>query len=199
MLSFNRRKNRDRRSGKERRKDGEFKYEGLQRRSGKERRSSKERRISKDRRSDAYHGLSVGRRDAINSIIEFLATDESEETQIGKEKQRKDRYVCKDSEFTHVQLTIGEDPTTLKMYSLKVKDCSEGGLGILIKNKDFNLLNRLRVGDVLQSVSFFSPWAEMTVEAVVTHKTKIEKGENVGSYIVGLKSKDTIKNYKPVT
>jgi hypothetical protein len=94
---------------------------------------------------------------------------------------------------------MGEDPEKSKLYSLKVKDCSEGGLGILIKNKDFNLLNRLRVGDVLQNVLFFSPWAEMKVEAMVTHKTKIEKGENAGSYIVGLKSKDTIKNYKPVT
>ena len=199
MLSFNRRKARDRRSGEDRRKDGVFKYNGIQRRSVKKRRSSRERRSSKDRRSDAYHRLPDERRDAINTIIEFLATDESGETQAEKTKPRKDRYVCKDSEFTHVQLRIGEDPAKLKLYSLKVKDCSKGGLGILIKNKDYSLFNRLKVGDVLQNVLFFSPWTEMKVEAVVTHKTKIEKGVDAGSYIIGLKSKDTIKNYKPVT
>ena len=143
--------------------------------------------------------MSEEKRDAIDRIVEFLARDESGETQAGTEKPRKDRYVCKRSEFTHVQIKIGEDPEKSKLYSLKVKDCSEGGLGILIKNKDFSLLNRLRVGDVLQSVLFFSPWAEMNVAAVVTHKTRIEKGEDVGSYIIGLKSKDTIKNFKPVT
>lgn len=194
MLFFDRRKQKNRRSRKNRRKDGVSEYEGHEKRKAKDRRSGAERRDPKDRRSDAYHRLPEDKRDSINRTIEIMIKEESIEE---FEKRKEDRYLCKASELAHVNIVIKEGSGKSHVYDLKVKDCSKGGIGIEITMKNFNLIKSVDIGDQLQNVSFFSPWAVMKIDGTVAHKTIIQGDNESDLYILGLKSEETIENYRP--
>ena len=193
MLFFDRRKSKDRRSKEHRRKEDVYEYVGLQKRVGRDRRSDKERRNPKDRRSGAYYSLPEHKRDTIIKIIENSLTENSEESTT----KRVDRYIYKASEFTYAELKIKEEPEQLRSYTLKVLNCSSGGIGILITKKDFKLLQKLGEGDIIKNVSLYSQWSVETMDMTVAHKTKIESGEYSGCYVMGLDSEKIIENYSP--
>ena len=183
-------KKEDRRKVKDRRRSITINPKYIER-IGSGRRNYQDRGSDKERRSD------VGR----NSGIYYEMSDKQNNNVDTKQsviKRKEDRYSYKASEFTYVELRIGEKPENLKMYTLKVKDCSSDGLGILITKKDFNLIQKIREGDRIQNVSFFSPWSLVNTDVTVTHKTKIERGEYKDCYIIGLKSEKIIENYSPV-
>ena len=55
----------------------------------------------------------------------------------------------------------------------------------------------MNIGDVLQNVAFFSPWAVMYLNGIVVHKTKIEKSNYDDCHVIGLKSANPIEKYCP--
>jgi hypothetical protein len=114
-----------------------------------------------------------------------------------KEKRKTDRFVYEIPESVYVELKVRKEPEKKEFYDLKVKDCSRHGLGMLITQKDFGLLNVLKKGDTIQDISFFATWSVFKIDGTVQHKTKIEEGEYKGCYILGIKSQDVISNCRP--
>lgn len=194
MIFFDRRKREERRLKKERRKAEQRDYKNKEKRKAMDRREDKERRQPKDRRSDAYHRLPEAKRSTVNNMIESLYHEDALDA---SDKRQNGRYFCKASEYVHINVAIkGEGGKTL-IFDLKVNDCSRGGIGILVTYNKRKFRNNLEVGDVLQDVAFFSPWAVMNLNGTIAHKTKIEKSNYDDCHIIGLKSTDPIENYWP--
>ena len=109
-----------------------------------------------------------------------------------QEKRTEQRAVYAAKESAFVELKIVGRPESGRMYDLKVNDCSKNGLGMLVTQKQFDLLNILDEGDTLKDISFFAPWKVFKVDGTVRHKTRIEQGAYKGCYILGIKSHNPI-------
>ncbi|MBW1772060.1 MAG: flagellar brake protein [Deltaproteobacteria bacterium] len=121
-------------------------------------------------------------------ILSFPETMEIDE-------KRKARRVLYDMpEMVSVEFTVDKGPAKGKMYELGVIDCSRHGLGILIREKDFDLLESVDPGDELRNIIFYATWARIRVDGIVRHKTKIADGKYRGCYILGIESRDIIES-----
>jgi len=114
-----------------------------------------------------------------------------------KEKRKSDRFVYEIPESVYVELKVTKEPEKKELYDLKVTDCSRNGLGMLITQKNFDLLHVLKKGDELNDMSFFATWSVFQIDGTVQHKTRIDEGEYKGCYILGIKAHDSISNCRP--
>jgi hypothetical protein len=119
-----------------------------------------------------------------------------ESVKIG-EKRREERISYEISEFITAEFRLGKETKKDKLYKLNVLNRSRHGLGIIITQKDFDLLRILHKGDKLADISFFTSWSMIKVDGIVRHLTKIEEGEHKGCYILGIESVDIIESCKP--
>ena len=115
-----------------------------------------------------------------------------------KEKRKEDRFTYETPEFVYAEFIMGKGSTEEKVYNLKILDCSQYGLSMVITQKDFELLDLLNEGDELKEISFFATWTVLTVDGIVRHKTKIEEGKYEGCYLIGFESQELIENFKPL-
>jgi len=75
-----------------------------------------------------------------------------------------------------------------KNYQLSVVNLGSAGLGLIVEKKDFDLFEKISVGDRIKDMSVFLPVATMTTEATVKHMTLIKEGKFRGCYLVGIES-----------
>jgi len=115
-----------------------------------------------------------------------------------KNNRRGERYTYEPSESARVEFIVGGESKENKAYNLRVFDGSMGGFGILITQRDFDLLQKVKSGDKLKNVSFFAPGIALTMDGTVRHITKIEEGELKDCYIMGVKSRYIIDHFKPM-
>lgn len=107
------------------------------------------------------------------------------------DRRREVRQTYDVPDFVSVEFTVkGGD----KNYSLSVKDCSRHGLGVLIGQKDFDLLPLVKPGDRIEGISFYSEKSIIKVDGIVRHITQIKTGEHQGLYILGLESPHILDN-----
>lgn len=111
-----------------------------------------------------------------------------------QEKRREERFVYEAPGFISAEFRLGKRP---KKYELNVLNYSKYGLGLIITQKDFDLLRILRKGDRLEDITFFASWATIKVNGTVSHITKIEDGKYRGCYLLGINSRDIIESCKP--
>ena len=114
-----------------------------------------------------------------------------------QEKRKRDRFNDDIPEFVYAEFKIGKGSTQERVYNLKISDCSHYGIGMVITQKDFELLEMLNEGDDLKEISFFATWTVLTVDGIVRHKTKIEEGKYEGCYLIGIESQELIDNFIP--
>ena len=114
-----------------------------------------------------------------------------------KKNRRKDRFKYESPDMVFAEFKAGKAPE--KQYSLKVMDCSEHGLGMLITQKDFELLHLIEAGDDLLDVLYFAAWSVFKVHGTVRHKTKIGAGRYEGCYLLGVESPVIIDDCQPAT
>ncbi|MFC1869368.1 hypothetical protein ACFL0H_14715 [Thermodesulfobacteriota bacterium] len=114
------------------------------------------------------------------------------------EKRKEKRFVYEKPEFVSVEFRIGEESKEDKLYELNVLDCSKYGLGIIIPPKDFDLLQKINVGDKLENIRFYATWTMINVNGTVRHKVKIDEGKYKGSYILGIESPEIIDSCEPM-
>jgi hypothetical protein len=114
------------------------------------------------------------------------------------EKREEERFTYATPEFVSVEFKLGNDGNKEKLYELNVFDYSKHGLGLLITQKNFDLLKMLRKGDKIEDISFFASWTMIKVSGTVKHITKIEDGKYKGCYILGIDSPDIIESCKPM-
>jgi hypothetical protein len=113
-----------------------------------------------------------------------------------QDKRREERFLYDVPEMVAVEFKVDKGPAMGKVYELGVVDCSRHGLGILVKEKDFDLLESVDLGDSLRDIIFYATWARIQVDGVVRHKTKITDGKYRGCYILGIESQDIIESCK---
>ena len=112
--------------------------------------------------------------------------------------QRKDeRCTYERPEFISVDFKLAPASQKEKVYSLNVVDGSRCGLGILVTQKDFDLLRKLKPGQKIENMRFFAPWAMIKVDVIVRHISKITEGKYKGCFLLGIESQDIKGNYKP--
>jgi hypothetical protein len=113
-----------------------------------------------------------------------------------QERRREKRFTYDLPEMVSVEFKIEKGPGKNKSYELNVYDCSQHGLGILITEKDFELLNYLEKGDEIKEITFYATAAIIKVQGIVRHKSKIREGKYSGCYILGIESPDIIDSCK---
>lgn len=91
------------------------------------------------------------------------------------DKRREKRYVYDMPEMVSVEFRLDKGPD--KVYSLNVYDSSAYGLGILVTERDFDLLEILNPGDEIKDITFYATSAMIKVDGIVRHKTLIKEGE----------------------
>ena len=113
-----------------------------------------------------------------------------------QERRRDKRFTYDIPKMVSVEFKIEKGPGKNKSYELTVYDCSQHGLGILVTEKDFELLNYLEKGDEIKEITFYATAAIIKVQGVVRHKSKIREGKYSGCYILGIESPDIIDSCK---
>ncbi len=111
-----------------------------------------------------------------------------------EEKRVEERTVYESPDFLLAELCIGKGTKAEKRYELDVVDSSAHGLGMLIREKNLDILNRIKVGDVIKDINFYASNAMLKVDGIVRHITKIGEGKLKGGYHIGIESNDIIPN-----
>jgi hypothetical protein len=109
-----------------------------------------------------------------------------------EDKRLEERVSFGISYFVSAEFTLGKGSKKEKRYELNVTDCSRHGLGLIITQKDLDLLERLNIGDRIEEIMFFAPRSMIKVNGNIRHITKIGSGEYKGCYQVGIESDDLI-------
>lgn len=113
------------------------------------------------------------------------------------EKRSEGRQIYDVPDFISAEFQFGREPEEEKLYELTVTDCSGHGLGLIITNKEVDLLKKLKKGDRIRDISFYTPWAVVRVDGVVKHITEIHEGKYKGCYLMGIESQDIIESCRP--
>lgn len=114
------------------------------------------------------------------------------ESQSAQDKRRHLREHSSGPELLSAQFFLRDEKGAIKEYNLKVENHTRNGLGLLVTGQDLELLSLLKVGDVIHGVAFYSGWAMIRVDAVIKHRTRVEKGGEPEAYIFGVESNDLI-------
>ena len=109
-----------------------------------------------------------------------------------KERRKEKRITHKTPELFSVKFSVGKGAGKDKVYDLNVVNRSKHGLGLLVTEKDFDLLRAVNVGDQLCDMMFLARSALIRVNGIVRHKTEIFDGKFKGCYIMGIESLDVI-------
>jgi hypothetical protein len=107
-------------------------------------------------------------------------------TSIQIEDRRKEKRV-KDGlmKFLLVEFNAEGDD---KLYQLRIINIGSSGIGFIVEKDDFDLFNKINVGDSIRDLRFSLPKATLTVDAEVKHMTRMARGKFKGSYLVGIES-----------
>lgn len=108
-----------------------------------------------------------------------------------QERRREERVVVGMPELVSVQFRLRNGRNGAKrdkVYNLNVNNYSRNGLGLLITEKEFDLLRMINVTDKLYNMIFFAKTALIRGNGTVKHKTKIKEGEYKGCYVMGIES-----------
>lgn len=116
-----------------------------------------------------------------------------------EENRMDERIKYEIPEFVYVEFKLGKKPKEEKVYNLKVMDCSKNGLGMVVTQKDFELLKMVDEGEKLKDMTFFATWAMINVDGTVRHKSKIEDGKYKGCFMLGIETPDIIDSCKPIS
>jgi hypothetical protein len=114
-----------------------------------------------------------------------------------KEKRKGKRFCYTESEKVFVELRMCESQGASGVFDLTVNDCSETGLGIIVTEKEMDMLDALAEGRSLLDITFFSSWKVFRINGTVRHKTRISEGNHSGSYLLGIESSHAIRNCWP--
>jgi hypothetical protein len=112
-------------------------------------------------------------------IVEFPATIRVED------KRREERLSNGFAKPLSVEFTLEGDD---KVYQLNVINIGSSGIGFIVEKENFDLFEKINVGDRIRDIRFFLPIATLTIDAEVKHMTLIKEGEFEGKYLVGIES-----------
>jgi len=110
------------------------------------------------------------------------------------EERLENRVEFEMLEPVSAKITLGKQSGTKKSYDLPVVNYSRHGLGLLVTQKESEVLEELKVGDRIREMVLYAPWAVTRVDAKVVDKTELQDGDQRWCVILGVKSRDLIAN-----
>jgi hypothetical protein len=110
------------------------------------------------------------------------------------EERLEDRVDLEMLEPVSVRITVGKASKERKAYDLPVVNRSQHGLGLLVTQKESDLLEKLNVGDRIRGMVLYAPWAVTRMDGKAVHKTELQGGDQRGCVILGVKSRDLFAN-----
>jgi hypothetical protein len=113
-----------------------------------------------------------------------------------KDKRSEERFVSETADFISAEFRLEKRSKKDVLYNLNVLDCSRHGLGMIVTQKDFGLLQILQKEDTLENIIFYTPRSRIKVNGTVSHITKITDGKHKGCYIIGIHSSEIIESCK---
>ena len=116
-----------------------------------------------------------------------------------EENRRQERIEYRMPEFVYVEFKLGKKLKNGKVYNLKVMDFSKNGLGMVVTQKDFDLLEMVDEGEKLEDMTFCAAWTMINVDGTVRHKSKIEDGKYKGCFMLGIETPDIIDSCKSIS
>jgi len=125
-----------------------------------------------------YVGLH-GEHPSYGLIIEFPTAVQLEE------KRKEQRITDGMTKVLSVEFTLEGDD---KQYQLSVVNIGSSGIGFIVEKRNFDLFEKVNVGDQIREITCFLPMATMTVDATLKHMTLIKEGQYRGCYLVGIES-----------
>ena len=134
----------------------------------------------------------------IDIMGQYNLIDTQDDEMENEQKRREERFKYKLPESVYVEFQLGKTPKKTKVYDLKVMDYSRSGLGIVVTQKDSELIQMLDEGHKIKDITFCAPWTMIKVDGTVRHKSKIEEGKYKDCYILGIESPDIIDSCKPI-
>ena len=114
-----------------------------------------------------------------------------------REKRRRDRRGDEIPEFVSVVVKVKDESRKDKTYELEIFDCTAYGLGILVRDKYIDILDRIEVGDKLRDITLYGAYTIVKVKGTARHKTKRSvEGEDI--HVVGVEFDEPLKDFKAV-
>lgn len=99
----------------------------------------------------------------------------------GKEARTRPRTFIEPYDTgTYLVFSLGN-----KSYRFTLLDTSPGGMGMLVKNRDEEVLNKLRIGRRIR-MEYKTPEASLFMNFEIKHITQIHGGRFNGHYQIGL-------------
>lgn len=109
-----------------------------------------------------------------------------------QDRRQRDRRGLEIPDFQSVALQSKQISKEDRTYMLDIFDCSAAGVGILVREKDFDLLEILEAGDRIQDIMLFADHTLVRVDGTVRHKTHVPQGQKQGVYVVGVEFDETL-------
>jgi hypothetical protein len=113
------------------------------------------------------------------------------------ERRREERLVMDPVDLISAEFSIVKGHDKDRLWNLNVFNCSNYGLGLLVRKIDFELLQILKPGDLIADVKLYSEWGIIKVDATIKHITKIEHGPYKDQCILGLRSNEIVEICRP--
>lgn len=113
-----------------------------------------------------------------------------------EEKRLEKRTVFEAPDFQLAEVFIARGTKDERRYELEVVDSTDHGMGILIREKNIDILKSIKVGDVIKGINFYASNAMLKIDGVVRHITKAGEDKFKGGYFIGIQSKDILPGVK---
>jgi tetratricopeptide (TPR) repeat protein len=114
-----------------------------------------------------------------------------------QEKRREQRIITRIPDFIYVEFSLETRAGNGKHYRLNVINYSSHGIGLLVSEKDSDLLKLLKKGDKIKKITFYASWALITIDTTVRHLTKVDEGPHGGMYVIGVEAQELITSAQP--
>lgn len=114
-----------------------------------------------------------------------------------REKRRRDRRGDEIPEFVSIVVKLKDESRKAKSYELEIFDCTAYGVGILVRDKYMDILNRVEVGEKLRDVTLYGAHTIVKVKGTVRHKSK-RSTEGEDFHVVGIEFDDPLKDFTSV-
>jgi hypothetical protein len=113
-----------------------------------------------------------------------------------EEKRREKRVVFEPPDFQLAEIYLRKGTKDERRYELSVIDSVSHGLGMIVPEKQLDLLDMIKKGDVIKDIHFYAPNAMLKVDGLVRHITRIDEGRFKGGYYIGIESKELMPTGK---
>jgi hypothetical protein len=120
-------------------------------------------------------------------LIEYPAVMDVEE------KRREERFFPGSPGFYCAAFSYTDRNRETRNYELRILNFSRHGLGLLISERDFPLLQLLQPGDPVEDLTLYGEAVLVRLSAVVRHKSEIEEGPFAGGYVLGLRAEASLE------